>query len=175
MDDYPAELAPHQIGFEREPFSLWWERVRERYPTIPKNVARQWLHRHWQGSRYRFLPSASADFRLEHWTKEQFLQMQSWRMPPAKMLKEGRHMLSLERRRRTPSPVANIMERRGTWPAPIIAMEHDGRFLEQMPDLPLGVVLIEGNRRSEMAHALAEDGKLGDRLPVWVLSYGPRA
>lgn len=93
-------------------------------------------------------------------------------MPPARMIAEGRNLLSIEARRGFAYALANVMMRRGTWPAPIIAMEHDGRFLEQMPDLPLGVVLIEGNRRSEMAYALAEDGKLGNRLPVWLLSYG---
>jgi hypothetical protein len=40
------------------------------------------------------------------------------------------------------------------------------------PDLPETFVLVEGNRRTAMAKALARRGELGRDLAVWVLSYG---
>lgn len=175
MDDYPPHLSPfpNLESANREQFQTWWTRVRSNFPMMPKNVARQWLWRHWKESEFGYLPSADSRFSLQKWTTDDLLSMKIRGAKPGEYVEWGQHLLQ---RRNWPADfrygLPGIMKRRGVWPCPIIALVHDGRFSESgIRGLPTGNVLIEGNRRTAIALALAEEGRLAASLPVWVLSY----
>lgn len=172
MDDYPAELAPYEPApFEKEAFSHWWSRVGNSFPSVPPNVARQWIWRHWGQSTFGWLPSAGAEFSLVSWspadiaalcvgTRDDYV---AW----------GEKLL----REHASGPlrywVAAVMARRRMWPVPPIVLNYNGVMpLGGMTDCPLSTyVLLEGNRRTAIAKALAARGTLHSGLPVWVLTY----
>jgi len=174
MDNYPNHLQPHgNDTFGKEGFASWWERARASFATVPRNVARQWLHRHWGRSDFGWLPSAGAQFTLEIWQPADVAALQVWREGHPPYDEWGKHLLSLAMK--PPGwryPVASIMNRHLRWPAPPIAW-HRGAPIANEPwdDLPNGFILLEGNRRIAMAKALERRGTLGTNLPVWVLRY----
>lgn len=175
VDNYPDELAPYSDGGGwPEPFSRWWERVHGHYPSVPKNLARQWLWRHWGNSSWRWLPSEGARFSLVLWGPRDVRAVQMWREPEDQAVSYGRDLLTRTRnlpRGQRYAPTA-IMDRTGKWPAPPLVIDHQGTLpCNPWDDLPRGLVVVEGHRRFEVAKALAKEGRLKDELPVWVLSY----
>ena len=69
MDNYPKEFAPafNEGGGVETPFEEWWPRVQGAFPHVPEEVARTWLHEHWNYSPYQYLPSADYRFRKVNW------------------------------------------------------------------------------------------------------------
>jgi len=74
MDNYPEHLAPEfdKYGAIATPFSEWWARVAYAFPSVPEEVAREWLHRHWSYSPFAFLESRYHTFELEIWKSDNF-------------------------------------------------------------------------------------------------------
>lgn len=174
MDNYPQHLEPRGNGtFEKEGFASWWLRARDSFPAVPRNVARQWLHRHWGQSEFGWLPSAGAQFTLEMWQPADVTTVQIYQegLPPYDQWGEfliGLGMKPTGWRFR----VASIMNRRYRWPAPPIVWHRPAPIANESSEgLPTGVVLVEGHRRTAIAKALARRGTLGANLPVWVLRY----
>ena len=165
MDNYPEALAPQGLNTEKELFIPWWRRVGPSFPTVPRNVARQWLHRSWGSSPYRWLPSAGAQFTLEIWQPADIALVQivgeddpcGW----------GEALLELGS-----FAVSSIMNRRHRWPAPPIVWHRIAPIPNEGPrNLPTGFLLVEGFRRVAIAKALERRGTLAADLPVWVLRY----
>jgi hypothetical protein len=167
VDNYPTQYRPlNDQSFEKEPFQAWWQRVGHAFPTVPKNVARQWLWRHWDLSRWGWLPSSTATFTIQMLQPSDVKAVVAWRYPEAKMIEMGRHLLSQR------FSVASIMARRRRWPAPPILLSRtDPVPGEPWPDIPIGLNLVEGHRRMEMAKALAADDLLEPNLPIWIIRY----
>ncbi len=174
MDNYPQHLEPRGNGtFEKEGFASWWPRARESFPAVPRNVARQWLHRHWGRSEFGWLPASCAQFTLERWQPADVVGVQIYQegLPPYDQW--GEYLIGLAAQPKGwRYPVASIMNRRRRWPAPPIVWHRSAPIAnEPYDDLPTGMLLLEGNRRTAMAKALAHRGTLGADLPVWVLRY----
>jgi hypothetical protein len=174
MDNYPEQLAPIGNGTSgKEPFQAWWGRVSEHYPTVPKNVARQWIWRHWQQSDFCWLPTKGSRFELARWQPEEIEVIKIWREGKNKYEDWGDYLLSLATRpKNLRYAVAEIMFRRRRWPAPPIVLDNRNSIdFAPWKDLPVGFVLVEGNRRTAMAKALARRNQLARDLLVWVLKY----
>ncbi|HVI50917.1 MAG TPA: hypothetical protein VM661_06875 [Candidatus Sulfotelmatobacter sp.] len=176
MDNCPEVYAPFNSGnaFRMEPFQAWWRRIgREGYPTVPRNVARQWIHRHWSGgSPYRGLSLAGLTWSLEELEANYLLNTVSVVGDTAQSYVEWGEYLLTEYLHNHWYGVAGAMLRRGVWPAPIIVLDQRSAKLDQNIGLPLDgdMILIEGNRRLAIARALRERGKLQGKLPVWLAS-----
>jgi hypothetical protein len=174
MDNYPEQLAPIGNGtFEKEPFQVWWGRVSEHFPTVPKNVARQWIWRHWHESDFCWLPTMGSRFELARWQPEEIEVVKIWREGSNKYEDWEDHLLSLATQpRNLRYGVAEIMFRRKRWPAPPIVLDNRNSIgFAPWKDLSVGFVLVEGNRRMAMAKALARRNQLARDLSVWVLKY----
>jgi hypothetical protein len=157
MDNYPEDLRPKQSApFQKETFSSWWDRARPRVPAVPRNVARQWIWRHWGESEFYWLPSHGAHFQIEVWEPSAVVAVQVCARDD--YVEWGNYLMRWETgpdRYR----VASIMARRYRWPAPPIVLDHrNGLPFPADFDLPKGFVLVEGNRRSACAKALAQRG-----------------
>ncbi len=176
MDSYPKRLSPlNQAGDleEKEPFVPWWERVNAYLPNVPKNVARQWLWRHWGQSDFGWLPTHNVHFQLLEYSPTQIAEVKFWRRTEDELLGYGRHMLNLANRPgRFPLSLNRIIARTHRWPAPPIIWDRNKSHpAEPWDDLEEGHNLVEGHKRMEMAKALVDEGLLTDDLPVWLLIY----
>jgi len=122
MDDYPQHLKPRgNDTIAKEGFSAWWERAHDSFPAVPRNVARQWLHRHWGGSRFRWLPSHGAQFTLECWQPAEVAAVQIWREGAPPYADWGDQLLADAAKPKGYRPrLAWIMNQRCRWPAPPI-------------------------------------------------------
>jgi len=172
VDDYPQHLKPRgNDTIAKEGFSARWAQAQGSFPTVPRNVARQWLHRHWDRSRFGWLPSHGAQFTLECWQPADVAALQIWREgePYADW---GDDLLAMAAKPPYRPRLASIMNRRCRWPAPPIVWHRAAPIAnEPVSDLPMGFVLVEGNRRIAVAKALERRGLLSAQLPVWVLRY----
>lgn len=140
---------------------------------MPRNVARQWIHRHWSGgSPYRSLSLSGLIWSLEELDTDCLLNTVSVVGDTAKSYAEWGEFLLTEYLRNHWCGVAGVMLRRGVWPAPIIVLDQRSAKLDQDVGLPLDgdMILIEGNRRLAIARALRERGGLQGKLPVWLAS-----
>lgn len=167
MDEYPDELSPLGEHPNREKFAAWWARVGTHFPYVPRNVARQWLYRHWNmGSPFSYIPSAKARFRLEHWGPAEILQVLN-SDPNAEFAPYGHRAF----RREVPALwITRVMERRHRWPVPPIVLNNlSGEHRRYGTQLPQGYVLVEGHHRMELAHALLENGVILPMMPLWIL------
>jgi hypothetical protein len=97
-----------------------------------------------------------------------------WRPTEAEMIEKGKCMLR-KARQMHPSlryEPASIMARRHEWPAPpILWLRREPIAGEPWDDIPVGLNLVEGHRKVEMAKALAADGLLKPDLPAWIIRY----
>jgi hypothetical protein len=172
MHDYPEALAPRGIdSFDKEPFSAWWARVRAEFPGVPRNVARQWIWRHWGHSDYAWIPSRRAEFRLEIWPAADIAHIQVPHTRPGEYEDWGAYLVSLYKpKNKWRYSLAGVMQRRQVWPAPPIVL--DNRPMDDIArttELPSGPVLVEGNRRLALARYLFREECLMSHLPVWII------
>jgi hypothetical protein len=174
MDDYPETLGPLvPAPFQKEPFPTWWARAQSHFAIVPRNVARQWLWRHWGQSEYGWLPTRGAHFALQVWSPSEVYSLAVHRVESnERWAKWGSDMLKradLPKNQRY--PLYSIMKRRKRWPTPPIVLDNRIPIESPCSDLPAAFVLVEGHQRTAIAKALAQRGQLARDLPVWVLSY----
>lgn len=141
------------------------------FPGVPRNVARQWIWRHWGQSEYAWIPSRRARFQLEIWPASDIPRIQVPHTRPGEYEDWGAHLVSLYKPKyKWRYSLAGIMQRRGAWPAPPIVL--DNRPIDDFVrtiELPPGPVLVEGNRRLALARHLFRERRLKSQLPVWVI------
>ncbi len=178
MDKYPKRLSPGftESGAIRMPFAEWWVKVQLHFPTVPENVARYWLHEHWNHSPYGWLPSRNYRFTLIDWQSENLPLIRSrWsRWKTEGCLVHGQHLI--EEVIKYGYTTARYMLDRGDFPAPIIILDNkDGHIragrgnVSAREELPEAYVLIEGHRRFNMALYLQQTGRLKPVTQVWLM------
>lgn len=163
-------LAPKGSGFEREPFEAWWARAEPQLPNVPREVAREWVHRHWRNG--PISPHVSLRellFRLEAWDADQIE-----RIGRSDRWTRGRDgVADMAHWESVPGYVPRFMLAHGKWPSPIIV----GRTLSSFPSLAhlfsrgsqAQPILFEGHVRLEVWRSMREAGRgLSSPLPVWV-------
>lgn len=173
MDNYPERLAPkvNRHG-HKESFVGWWGRVHASFQAVPRNVARQWIYRHWRKSEFGWLKASEYQFELKKWTAEQILNIQIDGSTHAHYRDDwAAFQVSQAMRLKGRLPaLPNIMFRRDTWPTPPIVLATEGRTGNRNLDrLPVGYVLVEGNRRLSFALLILEQGRFRGNHPIWVM------
>lgn len=173
MDAYPTLLRP--VGQETASFPIWWGRVSRHFSTVPRNVGRQWLWRHWGLSSWYWLPSAGAHFKLVKVDQECVLRLSALNFPPHEMLSHGVDMLRLASRsnKNYYYPLAGFMNRHKCWPCPPIVLSRRYPVPGDTGVNDAPYILVEGHQRVCIAKALASGSELAPTLPVWLLEYGP--
>jgi hypothetical protein len=168
MDGCPERFAPRNLWINQEPFPQWWSRIgKTAFPTVPEDVARQFLWEHWGLSEWHKLPSATAKFELRPIHIEDVIRAVGWRYSSAEMLAHGHNLLQ----RKSQVPLAAIMFNQGKWPTPPILIDRTRPVPGEPPDLPTGRILVEGHTRMAIAKALAADGLLKPDLDAWFIQY----
>ena len=171
MDDYPEHLAPlNADSWNPESFRSWWARVEEHLPDVPRNVAKQWIHRHWGQSPYRHVPSNTVTFSLQGMTAKEILEI----VPVGKddYAEWGDYLISLYTRGEYKRPATGVILRRRVWPAPPIIL--DNRSPPQYgwaAELPSALLIIEGNRRLAIAKAMIRTNTFVPSAPVWMMHH----
>lgn len=166
---WPSTLRPRPGArpYEREPFAVWWARVRSEIPDVPEGVAEQWVHRHFDGSPYAFLPIEQLRFEQQSWSLEQLAAVTfgaCWSWNPTDVAR-------LDRERAT--PLATMMLETGTWPAPILVLDNPDGLLDDTGVRMGRWHLVEGHRRLTYLRCLASRGAARPTHPVWIVSLAP--
>lgn len=162
-------LAPKGTAFEREPFEMWWARAEPLLPNVPREVAREWVHRHWcDGPISPHVNLLALVFRLESWDADQIERIarsDRWRREDG--VTDIAHWESV------PGFVPRFMLANGRWPSPIVV----GRTLSSFPGLQhlfsrgtqAQPILLEGHVRLEVWRSMKHESRAMDStLPVWV-------
>lgn len=177
MDNYPKELAPEfdDGGGVLTPFDEWWTRVSIKFPNVPEEVGREWLHRHWGHSPYHWLRSAAYCFELIDWKSNKLIEIRSswcnFQNGNKKCLEHGKHLVGLDY---WPS---RYMLNHHCFPTPLIVMDNrNGHLLREHPKqaiteiIPNTFVLIEGHRRFNLGLYLASIGELDPIVNIWLMT-----
>lgn len=179
MDHYPDELEPPRGEWEdidKNLFAVWWTQVSSRFPTVPEEVAKYWLHEHWGFSPYKYLVSASYRFERVTWAPERVNDIAScWNEFKAgddHCAAKGRELCTEKMFGGGTYKTAAYMMEAKRFPTPIVVLDNnDGHHNADYPDefpLPNGYVLIEGHTRFNIASYLAPNGGLAI-LDVWLV------
>ncbi|GEM_PF-2826217 len=180
MDNYPDDLAPdfEDSGAVATPFHEWWARVQGRFPNVPEEVARDWLHRHWSHSPFGWLPSANYQFQLAEWPREQIDQIRTgwtdFSPDPAGAVEHGRYLVVDCRKILGGPGLIGFMTANRTFPVPPVVLDNRDdhiRLLREAPlPYPASFLLVEGHRRFNIAAYLAQERLLRPAVPIWVMS-----
>ena len=146
--------------------------MRSEFATVPRNVAHHWLYRHWGHSDFGWLASNQCQFDLEWWTYDQILRIELYGSAH-ESYRENCARFQVNEAKRLNKQLASlpsIMFCRNTWPAPPIVLVTDGQSGNPKIDgLPVGYVLVEGNRRFSFALMLIDQGRFIGPHVVWVV------
>lgn len=130
----------------RESFNPWWARVADALSNVPKDVAHQWIHRHWGGSPYERMPILQMGFTLETWPLARVLGVGAG----PRDYPRGDHIGSIPREF-DDRWLARRMQRNRTWPRPIIVLDNDPPSDSALHALQL----LEGHTRLSFLRTLA--------------------
>lgn len=175
MDNYPEQLAPdfEESGAVSTPFEQWWPQVRASFSNVPEEVARQWLHRHWDHSPYRYLTSKNYRFDKVKWPKLADI-LTTWNDFDAAKDDARRKGEELSKLKPPFLPyVPRYMLEHLRFPEPIIVLDNrDGHHNPDYPGefpLPSAYILIEGHTRLNVGVYLESIGKI-ERQDVWLMA-----
>lgn len=175
MDNYPDHLSPEfdDTGGVVTPFEEWWPRVREAFPHVPAEVARDWLHRHWRYSTYDWLASADYRFTRVEWASTDLRSIRiNWNNfadQPEDVIDQGRYLA--ERHRIVyGNDLAEYMIENGTWPVPPVILDNRDGHVHKRYELPTTYVLVEGHRRFQIGSYLASTGRMVPQVNFWMMT-----
>lgn len=179
MDDYPDHLAPEFDvgGGVSTPFSEWWPRVKSDFPNVPEEVAREWLHRHWQHSPFSFLKSRDHEFQLVQWPISELPKIRTnvdlFREHQTELLDWGRYLVE-EHHPTWSYWLTGFMLDHGDFPSPPVLLDNrDQHICDRLePDFyPTAFMLVEGHRRLAIATYLAATGRMKPQLSFWLMTH----
>ena len=182
MDYYPAELSPLSEDHEtKTPFAEWWAEVEASFPTVPVDVAEQWLHRHWGNSPYGYLKSRDYGFELQRWPADRLAKIRTNQTDyAADNEPERAHGLWLcdVDSRRYPYWLADFMVAEHDFPVPIIVLDNRDGHIPAKPKrgsfprravLPPEFILIEGHKRFAIALYLISIDAFAPSFDLWLM------
>lgn len=172
--EFLYSIGPQRRGFEEEPFADYFGRISCRLPNVPREVAEQWLHRHYPHGvlEYDWVGIRGLTFRLETWSAGRVLEEVA--LHPGDDLVAKHERLLKEDSEVRQSWLGERMLQHKTWPvAPII--------LENFIDLrfPSGVLLgrpyhlMEGHHRLGYFRAIHKNAFDSSTHEIWIASPDP--
>jgi hypothetical protein len=176
MDNYPEHLAPEfeKSGAVSTPFAEWWPRVQAHFQNVPENVARYWLHEHWNHSPYSYLRSANYQFIRKNWPNLKNIRSSWGDFKPENegTLEKGKELVTSRQFGHLYSTAEYMLEYQ-QFPVPIIILDnrdghHNVDYPEEFP-LPAAYILIEGHTRFNIGLYLHVTGRL-DSGDVWLMT-----
>jgi hypothetical protein len=188
MDNYPEHLKPAFVDLGvAEPFEEWWPRVKREFPNVPEEIARYWLHEHWNQSPFEWIPSASYHFERTSWPTTELAQIRSYWCDfdeaNTGCLDHGRHLITgtiAGTRFAIGYRTSRFMSECGDFPTPIIVLDNrDGHLVPGKPpvppycNIPPAYVLVEGHRRFNMALYLSSVGRFVPTTHIWLMVRAP--
>ncbi|TRV35839.1 MAG: hypothetical protein EWV70_09525 [Microcystis flos-aquae Mf_QC_C_20070823_S20] len=182
MDNYPDHLAPEfdEGGGVSTPFDEWWLRVKESFPTVPEEVAKEWLHRHWHHSPWEWLPSAQYRFDRVLWPAEALLEIRcrlnNFKADHTQFIAQGDYLANEHRKKWGGLWLTEFMLREGVFPSPPILIDNrDGHLVDhQYGDpgyYPHAFLLVEGHKRFELGRYLLTEGRMKPQLEFYLMSH----
>jgi hypothetical protein len=177
----PEHLAPEfdEFGQVKTPFEEWWVKVQRHFSTVPEEVAREWLHRHWRHSPYCWLPSKDYRFKMLEWTSNLLFEIKyrtcNW---DAQRCEEHGKYLVEDNTFQGKYFLKEFMLTNKDFPTAIIILDNRDGHLEQgkgcvplYEDIPKGYVLIEGHRRFEIALYLSRKNQFSPTFKAWLMEH----
>ena len=187
MDGYPSDVAPEfeEGGAVSTPFNEWWLTAKFRFPNVPEEVAREWLHRHWGHSPFSWIPSRCYAFSYERLLSNRLVEVLSgvhdFEPGGQRALDGGRYLCGDNPAHPWPlEPIwlVKFMKEQGDFPSPIVILDNRNNHLVALPetperykDLPPGLILLEGHKRHEIGVYLQAIGQLRDEVQVCRLEF----
>ncbi len=157
-------------GHHPESFVAWWERIGSRLSNLDRQIAEQWVYRHWTSTPYRFLTLEDLSWRQETWTSEEVVERvhveSDVEMNPAHDLEvfQGKNRLG-------PLETARSW-RDGSWNIPIVVLSTPTGVLTHSAARPdLRYLLIEGSKRVRYLNALRWNKEETGPHTVFVLEH----
>jgi hypothetical protein len=157
---WPSGLAPLMLNeYDKEPFSIWWERNKTQLQNLPKDVCEQWIYRHWEETEYKFIPLESLSCQLDEWNTDRIVQsIGIW--DEALIVDEGHTYCSpifdkeevfLESEREP----RYTLDKTGTWNIPIVVLHSEDGFITfRGKRQDIHYWLIEGHKRIRYLNVL---------------------
>lgn len=181
MDNYPEHLSPEfdDGGGVTTPFEIWWGRVSTFFPNVPEEVARYWLHEHWNHSPYSYLQSKNYVFSPKCISSNELSLIRSrlnnFSSDQSELIEHGKRLVENSRRFDRYGTPAYMCEH-GVFPAAIIVLDNrDGHLTSGIPPvpkyeiLPNELFLVEGHRRLNIALFLNKMGIMKDNVNIWLM------
>lgn len=157
---WPAHLMPEGEGdrFDKEPFEAWWPRVQGELGHLPPRLCEQWIHRHWLGSPFRFLPLQTLSWREVTMTGEALMAgvQRAW----GGGLDAAFDYATFQRRGGDDRhPTARALDD-GTWDYPMVLLSTPaGIHIEGRDHADARLVIVEGHQRHRYLAALHALGR----------------
>lgn len=155
---WPDHLKPVGEGtVHKEDFSPWWERHGEELAHLHPQLVEQWVHRHWGGTDFAFLPLETLTWKLLLMDSDEILRTVrreiSRELHPEFDYDQLQGLLAFEK-----SQTAVELDN-GTWHLPIVALSTPSGWRARRGNLPdERLMLVEGHQRHRYLNALHAKG-----------------
>ena len=164
---WPKKIAPYvgESELDREPFEDWYARVGEDIKHVPEDVAEQWIHEHWGGLPYEFLPLEQLKFEKQRWSLSDIDRVRFGR-------DWGENASDVERlddEHIQNTRLARFMLDAKTWPRPIIVLDNKHGLVHRGEQLGRWH-LLEGHTRLTYMRGLQHKGVALPEHDVWCVT-----
>lgn len=155
---WPEHLRPEGEGtVHKEHFPQWWARHSSELSHLHPQLAEQWIHRHWEGTEFRFLPLDTLTWELVLMDGEDIMRTVrreiARRLDPEFDYEQLHGLLAFEK-----SQTAIELDD-GTWSLPIVALATPSGWIARHAELPdERLMLVEGHQRHRYLNALHAKG-----------------
>lgn len=164
------------------PFEEWWARVRDSFPTVAEEVAREWLHRHWRHSPWEWLASRDYSFERVFWGADSPMTLR-YRLNDLNadhelILQRGDYLVNEHRNLWGGTWLTNYMLEHSDFPIPPLVLDNrDGHLVDhQYEDLDYyakALLVVEGHTRFELGRYLLSVGKIKPELEFYLMTRNP--
>lgn len=156
---WPKHLKPEGEGTPyQEDFEPWWQRHSVEFSHLHPLLAEQWIHRHWSGTDFAFLPIETLRWQLASRSGDEILRSVrreiDTRLEPEIDYDQFQGLLGFDKFQTA------IELDEGTWKHPIVALSTpSGWRSRRQGDLPKErLMLVEGHLRHRYLNALHAKG-----------------
>jgi hypothetical protein len=153
------DLKPLKEGtMYQEPFETWWARTQSELSHLHPRLAEQWIHRHWGGTEFRFLPLDTLRWELVTMSGEEILTTVQREI--SKRLDPEFDYEQLHGELGFPKSQTAIELDEGSWHFPIVSLSTPSGWASRCEDFPdARLMLVEGHQRHRYLNALHALGK----------------